>query len=236
MLFRYNTPSYDTYFAAREFLYQMAEFWVTEYHIDGYRMDDFADIQNWEFGQTFRARAIAASSATFPGKPFIVIAEDSQQISRGSDATAYNGNKVVDAIWNFGYRDEVRRLALDQIVTNYGAPSRTQRVQHLLDREGVWNAWGSGSFDRGFADLACSISYVTSHDVADGPRLMNVILGSILASQGLGPSDVPTIRAIIDGQPTDTRIAGAVSFALYRVFGIFAIIPDLPGYSDVSCR
>ena len=29
VLFKYNDPSYGNYFAAREFLYQMAEFWVT---------------------------------------------------------------------------------------------------------------------------------------------------------------------------------------------------------------
>jgi pullulanase/glycogen debranching enzyme len=224
VLFQFNTPSYDTYFAAREFLYQMAEFWVTDYHIDGFRIDDFADIQNWAFGQTFRKRALAANAASFAEKPFIVIAEDTRRNFASTEATALDGDKVFDAIWNFGFRDEIRRLALDQIVTSDGAPSRTERVQHLLGRDGVWDSYGGGSFDKGFADLACSINYVTSHDVADAPRLMNVILGSILTSQGLGPADIASIRAIIDGAPTDNRIVGAVYFALYRVLGIFAIL------------
>jgi 1,4-alpha-glucan branching enzyme len=224
VLFRFNDASYDNYFAAREFLYQMAAFWVTEYHIDGYRIDDFADIQNWEFGQAFREAALAASAASVPNKPFIVIAEDSGRNFASTDDTAYNGAKVVDAIWNFGYRDEIRRLAQDQIVTNLGQPARTGRVQHLLSQDGVWNAWGNGSFDREFADLACSISYITSHDVADAPRLMNVILGSILRDQGLGPGDVPNVRSVVDGTSTDGRIVGAVNFALYRVLGVFAIL------------
>jgi pullulanase/glycogen debranching enzyme len=225
VLFRFNTPSYNAYFAGREFLYQMAEFWVTEYHIDGYRIDDFADIRNWEFGQTFRQRATAANAQRFPpGKPFIIIAEDSTRNFTSTDGRAYNGDRVVDAIWNFGYRDEIRRLAQDQIATSFGQPSRTVRVQHALSREGVWNAFGSGNFDRGFGDLVCSISYVTSHDVADAPRLMNVILGSILRDQQLGSGDVPNIRSIIDGSSTDNRIIGAVSFAMYRVLGVFAIL------------
>jgi pullulanase/glycogen debranching enzyme len=224
VLFKFNTPSYDNYFAAREFLYQMAEFWVAAYHIDGYRIDDFADIQNWQFGQTFRERAMAANAQRFPRKPFLVIAEDSTRNFASTEDNAYNGDKVFDAIWNFGYRDEIRRLAQDQIATNFGQPSRTLRVQHLLSRAGVWNGFGGGHFDQGFADMACSISYVTSHDVADGPRLMNVILGSILQGQQLGPGDVPNVRTIIDGSPTDGRIIGAVTFALYRVFGVFAVL------------
>lgn len=224
ILIRFQTPSYGAHFAAREFLYQMAEHWVTEYHIDGYRIDDFKDIQSWEFGQTFRAKAMAASAAAFPGKPFIVIAEDSNRNFASTDATAFAGAKVVDALWNFGYQGEMRRLVLDQIATPFGRPSRTDRVQHLLGRDGTWNTFGAGFFDRGFADLACSVAYVTSHDVADGARLMNIILGSILQAQGLGSGDVPNIRAIIDGSPTDRRIVGAVSFALYRVFGAFAIL------------
>jgi 1,4-alpha-glucan branching enzyme len=35
---------------------------------------------------------------------------------------------------------------------------------------------------------------------------------------------VPNVRTIIDGTSTDSRIVGAVSFALYRVLGIFAIL------------
>jgi 1,4-alpha-glucan branching enzyme len=34
-VFRYNTPAYGNYYASREFLCQMGEFWVNEYHIDG---------------------------------------------------------------------------------------------------------------------------------------------------------------------------------------------------------
>ena len=223
-LFRFNTPSYGDYFAGREFLYQMAEFWVSEYHIDGYRIDDFADIQSWDFGQQFRIRATAASTAVFATKPFIVIAEDSGRDFASTANNAYLGAKVVDAIWNFGYRDEIRRLALNQITTNFGQPPRTMRVQHLLSQQGVWNAFGNGGFDGGFADMACSVCYVTSHDVADAPRLMNVVLGSIIQEQNLGPSDVATIRSIIDGAPADPRILGAVSFALYRVLGVFAVL------------
>jgi 1,4-alpha-glucan branching enzyme len=228
MLFRYNTPSYGTYFAAREFLCQMGEFWAAEYHVDGFRIDDFADVANWDFAQVFRTRTTAAAQQTTPGKSFLVIAEDSRRDFHSTDPKAYNDRPVVDAIWNFGYRDEVRLLLQDRIVTTFGQASRSQRVQHLISKDGVWNN-GSARLDPGYADLACAVDYVTSHDVADAPRLMNTLLGAILQAQNLGPGDVPQVRTVLDTaqqQPVqqDSRLNGAVSFAFYRIFGAFAIL------------
>ncbi len=61
ILFRFNPPANDNYFAAREFLCEMAEFWVSEYHVDGFCIDDFKDINNWDFVQEFHDRATAKS-------------------------------------------------------------------------------------------------------------------------------------------------------------------------------
>ena len=59
----------------------------------------------------FDDRATARSLALFPAKPFIVVAEDSDRrfVTSGDDPFNPAGRKVVDAIWNFGYRDEIRR-------------------------------------------------------------------------------------------------------------------------------
>jgi 1,4-alpha-glucan branching enzyme len=103
-------------------------------------------------------------------------------------------------------------------------------VRHLISKDGVWNDdFGHGHFDRGYADLANSVDYVTSHDVADAERMMNHVLGSILREQGLGPGDVPDVRAALEAaelhpaQQSNQR-NGAVDFALYRIFGVFAIL------------
>jgi hypothetical protein len=226
-LFHFNTPSYDNYFAAREFLCEMAEFWVSYYHIDGFRIDDFADINNWDFVQEFHDRATARSEALFPGKPFIVIAEDSDRrfVTTGDDFFNPGGRKVVDAIWNFGYRDEIRRLVTNAINTIWGQPSRSMRVQHLISNQGIWNDWDH-AFDPGYADMACSVDYITSHDVADGPRLMNIILGPMLQAAGLGDGLVPNVRAAVDGADTSSNptLQAAVQTALHRVFGAFVIL------------
>lgn len=226
-LFLFDTPSYDNYYAAREFLCEMAEFWVAEYHVDGYRIDDFADINNWDFIQEFHDRATAASQALFPAKPFWVIAEDSNRrfVTTGNDPNNPNGRKVVDAIWNFGYRDEIRRLLTNSIDTIFGQPSRTSRVQHLISNAGAWNDWPR-RFDAGFADMACSVAYITSHDVADGPRLMNVLLGPLLEAAGLGDGQIECVRAAVDGADSSTNAAlhAAVQAGAARVFGGFAIL------------
>ena len=221
-LFLYNQPAYGSYFAAKEFLCQMGEFWVNEYHVDGFRIDDFPDIANWDFVQEFHDRTTAASAAAFPGKPFLVIAEDTNRdwAITGPNQAMPNGGKVVDALWNFGYRDEIRRLATDSINTVFGQAARSLRVQHLISKDGVWN--GYPYFDAGYADLACSVDYVTSHDVADAPRLMNIILGSMI-SAGLDDAGVAKVRAAVDHQ-TSNGLADTVDAACRRVFGVYAIL------------
>ena len=226
-LFHFNTPAYGNYFAAREFLCEMAEFWVSQYHVDGFRIDDFKDINNWDFIQEFHDRATAQSAALFPGKPFLVIAEDSNRDFVATSANPGNpgGNKVVDAIWNFGYRDEVRNLLTNAINTNFGQPSRSQRVAHLISQDGVWNGW-SQAFDPGYADLSCSVDYITSHDVADAPRLMNMLLGPVLQATGLGDGGVDNVKWAVDTADSSSNgmLIAAVQAAFPRVFGAFAIL------------
>ena len=96
-LFRFNTLWDDGTFAARDFLLYMGEFWTSEYHIDGFRIDDFADIRNWDFMQEFRTRTFAAANGVTPGKPFIILAEDSRRDFSSTAPGAYHGRPVVDA-------------------------------------------------------------------------------------------------------------------------------------------
>ena len=231
-LFKFDTPSYDNYFAAREFLCEMAEFWVSEYHVDGFRIDDFADINNWDFVQEFHDRASVQSQALFSGKPFLVVAEDSNRrfVTTADNPSNPGGRKVVDAIWNFGYRDEVRRLVTNTIDTVWGQPARSVRVEHLISKDGIWNDW-THTFDPGYADMACSVDYVTSHDVADAPRLMNVILGPMLQAAQLGDGGVQSVRNAVDSADTSSNPAlqATVQAAFQRVFGAFAILMTSAG-------
>jgi 1,4-alpha-glucan branching enzyme len=226
-LFLFDTPAYGSYFAATEFLCEMAEYWVSEYHVDGFRIDDFADINNWDFVQEFHDRATAMSQSLFPTKPFLVVAEDSDRrfVTTSNDPGNPNVRKVVDAIWNFGYRDEIRCLLTNSINTVFGQPSRSARVEHLISNEGVWNGWDQ-QFDSGFGDMSCSVPYITSHDVADGPRLMNVLLGPMLQAAGLGDTSIQSVSSAVNGADasTNTALKATVDLALQRVFGGFAVL------------
>jgi 1,4-alpha-glucan branching enzyme len=142
-----------------------------------------------------------------------------------SDPNNPGGNKVVDAIWNFGYRDDVRNLLTNSISTNWGQPSRSQRVAHIISQDGVWNGL-TQAFDPGYADMACSVDYITSHDVADAPRLVNVLLGPMLQAAGLGDAGVENVEKAVDGadSSSDPTFQATVQAALLRVFGAFAIL------------
>lgn len=169
-LFRYREPRHGA-FLARDFHFGMAEFWIGEYRIDGFRLDEFKGIDNWDFLRDFRARAWAQQQRRFPGRPFIVIAEDSW---RRAQITHGENGPVADAMWDFDFRDELRRLVSDDMPSAPGQPSRAERVQALLSGARLWDdmrrGWRQqpvpgGWADTGFRDLAQRVTYCTSHDV-----------------------------------------------------------------------
>lgn len=186
-MFRFVKPEPDGSFPAREFLIAAAEHWIREYHVDGFRIDEFAGINHWEFVQAFRDRTWATHQALFPGRPFVVIAEDSGRHAQAAQDDSRNPNhrKVVDAIWGFHFQDESRRLFQDAIATQWGQPSRRRRIEWLISGRAMWDGYGNGSERSGFGDLAEVVNYFTSHDVQSAPRLMNFLFGGTVRYRGL---------------------------------------------------
>ena len=225
-VFRYRDPD-NGYYAVREFQYEMAEYWIGEYHIDGFRIDEFAGIKNWDFIQQFRERAWAEHNRLFPDRPFLVVAEDSNRrfLATHDAETNPNGRKVVDAIWNFSYRDEARALATNQIHTDWGKPSRSERIRALLSGSQVWDGLvNGGSLREGYADLAQAINYFTSHDVQDQPRMMNYLFGALLAIRGLSDGTVDNVKANVDNLPNQGPIRDAHDEALDRIRSAFVLL------------
>jgi 1,4-alpha-glucan branching enzyme len=218
---------YDNAVAAQEFHCTMADFWIREYHVDGFRLDEFKSINHWAFVQTFREQAWTSHQALFPGRPFIVIAEDSNrrfEITR-DDPHHPNGRKLVDAIWNFAYRDEGRRVLTNQVWTRLGQTSRSERVRMLVKGSAIWEDYGGGSVREGYGDMAQSVNYLVSHDVKDGSRLMNEFLGAMIRLRNLGTGDVQHLRTIlrdVAGQVPGVQAAHAE--ALDRCRSAFALL------------
>ena len=178
-LFRFQNEMPEGSYHAREFLCQMAEYWVREYRIDGFRIDEFKGIGNWDFLQEFRDRATRAQDQAFPGRPFLVIAEDSWRRTQAtrSDPENPHGRAVTDAMWNFAFHDEARHLLTNQIHTRWGCASRSERIRALIANDAMWDELKQ-EFSEGFAEPHQAINYICSHDVEqDGAqRYMNYIL------------------------------------------------------------
>ncbi len=233
--FRYANPLPDANGAlpARTFHYDSAKFWVREYHIDGFRIDEFKGIDNWDFLQEFKDAAWAEHNSLFGDRPFIVIAEDSWRRAEVTDDNAYRGEPVADAIWNFAFRDELRRLLSNTLVTTLGQPGRYDRIQNMISGKQMWDDFGH-QYRHGFSDMAKAINYVTSHDVArhEEERLMNYFLGDILRQRGLGsnPSDpneteTQMVKRIVDSIGTQSAaVQEAHQDALDRIGSAFALM------------
>jgi 1,4-alpha-glucan branching enzyme len=232
-LFRYRRPAPDGSFPARDFHFQVAAFLLREFHLDGFRLDEFKGIDNWDFVQDFTRRAHAAHQALFPGRPFIVIAEDSWTRAAAVHPAPGNpnGQPVVDALWNFAYRDEARRFLRNLVHTEWGQPARSERLRAALTGRQLWDDWDH-RFKPGFADLAQSVIYTTSHDVErEGEqRFMNYVLGDLLRLRWLGSGSVAEVRALVarleDASPAH-RAAHAE--ALDRAGSAFALLLTAAG-------
>ena len=224
-VFRYRDPD-NGYFASREFHYEVGEYWVREYRIDGFRIDEFKGINNWDFVQTFRERVWAEHHRLFPERPFLVIAEDTNRrfVATRAAPTNPHGRQVVDAIWNFSYRDDARNLATNQISTQWGQPSRSDRIRILLSGNQIWDSFGAGTLREGYGDMAQSVNYFTSHDVKEQPRMMNYIFGALLRLRGLGSDTVNDVRGKITHLPQHGPVQEAHQEALDRIRSAFALL------------
>lgn len=226
--FRYANSVGGTFWA-RDFHYRMASYWVREYHVDGFRIDEFNGINNWDFLQGFREHAWAAHNEAFSGRPFIVIGEDSARRAEATYADAYLEKPVADAIWNFDFRDELRRLLSNNLNTVWGEPSRSDRIRSMLSGRQLWDDWNHRYRPHGFTSLTQAVNYVTSHDVEATieQRLLNFFLVQILRGRGLATAENETamVKRIVDnisGQPS--AIQAAHADALERVGSAFALM------------
>ncbi|MES9846905.1 MAG: alpha-amylase family glycosyl hydrolase [Candidatus Thiodiazotropha sp.] len=198
-LFRY-WPDENDRTPARDFHLHMAEYLITEYHADGFRIDEFKGINHWLFIQQFRDHVWHVHQQAFPGRPFLVIAEDSWRravITHRREENP-NGRKVTDSMWNFAYRDELRGAFSGHLHTERGEPSRRERILWMVTGSRTWNDW-SRRAEPGFYDLSQAVNYLTSHDVEqeEEKRIMNYLLAPLLDERGYRGT-VDDIRWVTD--------------------------------------
>lgn len=130
--------------------------WMSDFHVDGLRLDSVNNIGSWDFIKRFSKDArhlfrerYASSGGDRDGR-FLVIAEELavplDMIRTGT----------VDALWNETFQGLLRASILGQSMEN--ATNFEWTVRKMIDCRNL-----------GFTDGSQAVNYITSHDVA-GPR------------------------------------------------------------------
>ncbi len=216
--FRYDN-AYDYPFCrADDFFYAMAKFWICEYHVDGFRIDEFKGIDNWDFIREFRRTSHACNNAKFGSRPFIVIAEDS---GRDRRILSNESDYVVDSMWNFDYVDDMRLLLKNNLPANDNGVLRADRIKTLIDPMIELKRTNGSSARMRVEDMARMVNYFTSHDVQDRPRLMNLFMETLLEERGLNNCLAGIGQLLLTEEPEN--IKGCFKDAIERVFGAFAL-------------
>jgi pullulanase len=163
-LWRYvkKTTTYDpmtgkdaTFRPARHLHFLAQQRWMSDFHIDGFRIDSVETVANWDFlgdftnyaREHFRARCEAQGMSDQQADArFLVVGEELQEpidiIRQGR----------VTALWNDKFREYLRSAVLGQ---NTGSESTFEwTVKKMVDCRLF-----------GFADGAEAVNYIGSHDV-----------------------------------------------------------------------
>lgn len=225
-IFKYRYPSGDGKYYARDFHYDMAKFWIEEYHIDGFRIDEFHGIDSWYFIKEFRQKAENIFYNKFPDRHFIVIAEDSWRHANITQAAKCAQNdRIVDAIWDFDFKDGIRKLCNNKLFTIYGQSGRKDRTIALIKGDGLWDDYNHSWRECGFSNMTQRVIYNTSHDVgnSDDQRLYNYYLRELIQNS-----------AYIKGGKADeidyytTQIESQIFEKIVSTFAIMLTSPGIP--------
>jgi 1,4-alpha-glucan branching enzyme len=123
---------------AKEFALEVVRFWIEQYHIDGYRLDATAMIDNFELVSEVRA----ISKATASGKPFFVVAEQLPE-----DPAIAGPDGPADGAWHQRFEHAVADLLIGE-----ESASIAELVSALQPA------------NNGYSLPALVVNYVESHD------------------------------------------------------------------------
>lgn len=167
-LFRYTRPLESAFYdpesgvdkaalvPARQHMYMQLTRWMTDFRIDGVRMDSIENVANWDFIQGFKdhARALFSERWAAPGlgggadAHFLVVGEEL------SVPLALLTQGRLDGLWNDHFRVLVRSAVFGVNAASEGEPSFEWTVRKAIDCRIL-----------GFTDGTQAVNYITSHDV-----------------------------------------------------------------------
>jgi len=136
---------------ASQFHFAHLERWMSDFHVDGIRIDSVNNIANWDFVQVYNTKARMHFASRYPNAPssdrdarFLVVGEE---LSVPLDLITQN---CVNALWNEHFQGLVRAAVIGESLPGQ---SFEQTVRGMIDCRSL-----------GFRDGAESVNYITSHD------------------------------------------------------------------------
>jgi pullulanase len=144
------TGDEDSMFAARPYMFTCIDHWVSFFHIDGVRIDDVNDINDWNFIRDYCARGRAQWKA--------LGGADDRYWSVGEELNLQQGSLLAtsgsaDASWDETFKRYVRQLCIG--IVPDGRDLRSA-VNYMVDCR-----------QRGFTDGAQVVNYIGSHDLTN---------------------------------------------------------------------
>jgi pullulanase len=159
--FARQTTTYDpitgvnaTFAPARNLHLVAQERWMTDFHIDGYRIDSVENVSNWDFLEMFtnNARTLFRERCAAHGLSqndadarFLVVGEE---LNLPFDILQ---QRRITALWNDRFRELLRCAVLGTAADNESFEST---VTKMVDCRML-----------GFSDMAQAVNYIGSHDV-----------------------------------------------------------------------
>jgi len=150
-----TTGNNATFAPARNLHYVAQERWMTDFHIDGYRIDSVENVSNWDFLGTFTSNARDHFRNRCSTHGLSQDEADARFLVIGEELTLpiaiIRPQQRITSLWNDNFREYLRCAVLGQ---NAQGEDFEWTVKKMVE-----SRWF------GFADMAEAINYIGSHDV-----------------------------------------------------------------------
>jgi pullulanase len=182
------------FYPGRQHMLTQMNWWMSYYHLDGYRLDSVNNVNNYDFVNEFRAGARALWNERWNAQGNPVGGADARFLTVGeelSEPAALMG--YIDALWNDKFRNRVRNAIVGR--NGEGQPSFEWTVREMIDCRNLRDSQNNILF----SDGAQAVNYIGSHDVGntDGDGTNNDRVYNFLDRFGIVLKDKPLRLAFV---------------------------------------
>jgi len=150
---------------ARRHMLMHLLYWMTQYHVDGLRLDSVNNYNSWDFADDVRRETRSAWNARWRAENNAASGADERFLVIGEELAVPKGLLThLDGLWNEDFKRILRKVILGRNAD--GEPSFEWSVRKLIDCRNL-----------GFTDTSQAVNYVGSHDVGGtgNERLYNYL-------------------------------------------------------------